>query len=403
MSAGRGPNNATSEPLGTGREDGAGDAFGVYIHWPFCTRICPYCDFNVRRDRGVDEGAWRAALTNDLARQASLTGRRPVTSIYFGGGTPSLMSADLVGALIERCDALWGMGDDVEITLEANPEAGAAARFADFAAAGVNRLSLGAQSFSDAALAFLGRNHDAAQARAAIEAAAAAFDRHTFDLIYGRPDQSTEDWAAELDLALDLARDHLSLYQLTIEPGTAFARAAARGRLAPLGEDAAAAQFDLAREHCAKAGLVDYEVSNFARPGGEGRHNLLYWRYRDYAGAGPGAHGRLTIGGEKHAAETVADPKRYLEAARGGDAFSVLAPLSPLDQLRELLAMGLRLREGASLARIRGLIAKGAPPLDDSALETLSRQGLIEPSEGRLRATATGRRVLDAVTAALAP
>lgn len=403
MSAGDSENTAPAERCGPEPGDRGGDAFGVYIHWPFCTRICPYCDFNVRRDRGVDEDLWRDALTRDLARQASLTGRRRLTSLYFGGGTPSLMSARLVGALIETCDALWGAAEDAEITLEANPEAGDAARFADFAAAGVNRLSLGAQSFSDPALAFLGRSHGAAQARAAIDAAAAAFDRYTFDLIYARPDQSAEDWADELDEALARARDHLSLYQLTIEPGTAFARAAARGRLAPLDEDAAAAQFDLAREHCAKAGFVDYEVSNFARPGGEGRHNLLYWRYRDYVGAGPGAHGRLTVEGEKHAAETVADPKRYLEAALGGDAFSSLARLSPLDQMRELLAMGLRLREGAPLAKIDDLVAKGAPPPDGSALETLSAQGLIARAEGRLRATAAGRRVLDAVTAALAP
>lgn len=371
--------------------DGRGKT-GLYVHWPYCTRICPYCDFNVYKDRGADETAWRAALLADLDWWRAKAGADPYTSIYFGGGTPSLMAPTLAQAVIEAAAPVAG----AEITLEANPTDAERERFADFAAAGVNRLSLGVQSLRDDALRFLGRNHSAAETIKALEVARDVFDRLTFDLIYARPGQSLEDWRAELAEALALAKGHLSLYQLTIEPGTAFERAVARGDWAPADEDMTAAHYDLAQAMCADAGLLPYEVSNNGAPGHEAQHNLLYWRYQDYVGIGPGAHGRVRIDGQLYETVALANPKDYL-AATPEERFT-LSPLSGETQALEMLSMGLRLSEGISLARYAAL---AGAPLDDRTVNDLAGDGLALVDGDRLCLTLDGRRVLNGVVSAL--
>ena len=272
--------------------------FGIYVHWPFCRAICPYCDFNVHRRGGVDQARWRRALVRELEFFAGRTPGRTVTSIYFGGGTPSLMAPETTAAVIECARRHTTLAPDAEITLEANPSSADAGRFAEFRGAGVTRLSLGVQALDDAALAVLGRDHDAAEARRAIAAAAAVFPAVSFDLIYARPSQTAAAWGAELNAALALAAGHLSLYQLTIEPGTAFHRAARRGTLKVPDDDAGATLYAIAQERCAAAGLPSYEISNHAASGHEGRHNLTTWRGGEYLGIGPGAHGRFNVGGE---------------------------------------------------------------------------------------------------------
>jgi oxygen-independent coproporphyrinogen-3 oxidase len=270
------------------------EPLAVYIHWPFCRSKCPYCDFNSHVRERIDETRWTGALLADLDRQAELASDREVVSIFFGGGTPSLMPPETVAALIERVKALWPVAPDLEVTLEANPNSAEAERFAGFAAAGVNRLSLGIQALDPAALEFLGRRHDRDEAIAAIRLARDTFPRYSFDLIYARPGQDVVAWQNELDEALTLAGEHLSLYQLTIEPGTAFGNRASRGEILAADEDTAVALFEVTQERLAAAGLPAYEISNHARPGAECRHNLAYWRYEDYLGIGPGAHGRVT-------------------------------------------------------------------------------------------------------------
>jgi len=368
------------------------DRIGLYIHWPFCTRICPYCDFNVYKDRGADEAAWREALLADLEWWRAKAGISHYTSVYFGGGTPSLMAPSLAKAVIEAATPVSG----AEITLEANPTDAERERFTDFAAAGVNRLSLGVQSLRDEALQFLGRNHSAAETIKALEVARGAFERLTFDLIYARPGQSLDDWRAELAEALALTKGHLSLYQLTIEPGTAFERAVARGDWAPADEDMTAAHYDLAQALCAEAGLSPYEVSNNAASGHEAQHNLLYWRYQDYVGIGPGAHGRVRIDGQLYETVALANPGEYL-AATPEERFT-LSPLSGPDQAVEMLSMGLRLTEGISLARYEAL---AGAPLESRALNDLVRDGLALVEGDRLWLTADGRRVLNGVLLAL--
>lgn len=365
------------------------NTFGVYVHWPYCARICPYCDFNVYKNKPVDADAWAAALTRDLARNAARTGARKLSSLYFGGGTPSLMPLSVIESVIGACARLWGFEDNAEITLEANPTDAEQSRFEAFAGAGVNRLSLGVQSLRDDALKFLGRDHDAAAARRAIDAAQASFARVTFDLIYARPGQTLDGWRKELAEALTLGAAHLSLYQLTIEAGTAFATAVAKGRWAPAGDDLCADMFDAAQEMTAAAGLPAYEISNHAAQGQESRHNLVYWTYGDYVGVGPGAHGRLTEAGVRIATETPLSPEDYLAGAPHDET-----ALSAAETAMERLSMGLRLHRGIPFA-------DGDPFFADAvAYERLDRligDGLIEWDGTTLTATADGRRILNRV------
>ncbi len=367
-------------------------AFGLYFHWPYCTRICPYCDFNVVRNRDVDTAAWAFVLARDLDWLAAKTAGRKLTSIYFGGGTPSLMPPSLAGALIDQCTALWGLAPDAEITLEANPTDAEQARFAAFKTAGINRLSLGIQSLRDQALRFLGRNHSAAEARRALDLSLRLFDRTTLDLIYARPDQSLAQWQAELTEALATGIEHLSVYQLTVEPETAFQKAVARKAWA-LPEDPLQADFyDLTQGLCADAGLPAYEISNHATPGQESRHNLIYWHYQEYAGVGPGAHGRLLLDGTRYAVETRKAVGDYLALGQR-DKFT-LEPLSRAEQGAEYLLTGLRLTEGINLQAYEQLAGLRLPA---KQVQYLGEMALIEVSDDILRLTAAGRRVLNRV------
>lgn len=372
-----------------------GAGFGVYVHWPFCARICPYCDFNVYRDRGVDVARWAAALTRELAYWASKTEGRRLTSLYFGGGTPSLAPPSIIETVVDACDRLWGFADNPEITLEANPTDAERGRFEAFRGAGVNRLSLGVQSLDDSALKFLSRNHDAASAMEAIERALSLFPRVSADFIYARPGQSADQWTDELKRAITTGIRHLSLYQLTIEPGTAFERAVSRNRWAPADEDLAADLFDLTETLAAAAGLPAYEISNHAAPGEESRHNFLYWRQADYVGVGPGAHGRVTIAGSRHATETEPNPARYLSLVEAQGAGLVIdAPLAEHEILTERLAMGLRTREGTTLSPAEWAQLS-------SRIASLSSAGCLERRGDALIATANGRRLLNATLAVL--
>ena len=371
----------------------------LYIHWPFCVAKCPYCDFNSHVRAAVDQARWRAALLADLAHEAART-TGPLGSIFFGGGTPSLMPPETVTALIAAAEQAWGFAPGIEITLEANPSSVEAARFADLAAAGVNRVSLGLQALDDAALRFLGRAHDLAEGLAALDVAQRVFSRVSFDLIYARPGQGAGDWEAELRRALGFGTEHLSLYQLTIEPGTRFATEAAAGRLSLPDEDDAAALFEATRAITTAAGLPAYEVSNHACAGAESRHNLTYWRYGDYAGIGPGAHGRR--GGQ--ATQRHRKPENWLSAVdRRGDGLESETALTPEERAREALVMGLRLAEGVDLTRVAAL-GGGAlgGVVDEAAITLLAREGLVARDGERLRATEAGMLVLNAVIAAVA-
>lgn len=365
----------------------------LYVHWPFCVSKCPYCDFNSHVRASVDQAAWRDALLADLAHEAAMLPGRRLGSIFFGGGTPSLMPPATVAAVLDAAERAWGFAPRIEITLEANPSSVEAARFADLAAAGVNRVSLGLQSLDDEALRFLGRAHDAAEGQAALGVAQSVFPRVSFDLIYALPGQTLAAWTAELDRALGFGTEHLSLYQLTIEPGTRFATEAAAGRLAIPDGDAAADLFEATRAMTAAAGLPAYETSNHARPGAESRHNLTYWRYGDYAGIGPGAHGRrgglATVRRKK--------PENWLNAvARNGHGLELEEPLAPHTRATEALVMGLRLREGVDLTRIAAL-ADGRAPVDATAVGRLASQGLVARDGSRLRVTEAGALLLDAI------
>lgn len=364
---------------------------GVYVHWPYCARICPYCDFNVRKNRPVDAERWAAALARDLETQAARAPGRRLVSVYVGGGTPSLAPAPVIAAVIDACRALWPSADDLEVTLEANPTDAEAARFAAFRDAGVNRLSLGVQALNDADLKFLGRNHSAAEARAAVAAAIDAFARVSVDMIYALPHQKTDDWADALDEALSLGATHLSLYQLTIEPETAFARAVARRAWSPPDADAAADLFDLTQTMTAAAGLQAYEISNHAAPGAQARHNRLYWRGDDYIGVGPGAHGRLGGAEARAAFRAERDPAAWLARVEAtGDGVEEASVLTAEEAFTERLAMGLRAVEGVRLTPAES--ARLSP-----RLETLAEDGLLVLDENRLAATDRGRAVLDAL------
>ena len=374
-------------------------ALGVYVHWPFCKSKCPYCDFNSHVRDGVAQDRWRAALLKELEHAAREAPGRRVETIFFGGGTPSLMEPATVGAIIERVKALWDTARDLEITLEANPTSVEAGRFAAVAEAGVNRVSLGVQALDAPSLRFLGREHSADEAIAALETARRHFARYSFDLIYGRPGQTVEAWAAELERALALAGEHLSLYQLTIERGTRFFTDHARGAFTLPGEDEAAAMFELTQARLAAAGRPAYEISNHARPGAACRHNLIYWRYQDYVGIGPGAHGRFAEAGAKRATRRTSGPEAWLEAVEGqGHGTAETSLVTGQDLVEEALMMGLRLADGID----RPLFASmtGADPvaaLDEARLAPLVAAGYLEIDAAHLKATAAGRQRLNAL------
>jgi oxygen-independent coproporphyrinogen-3 oxidase len=367
----------------------------LYIHWPFCVSKCPYCDFNSHVRETVDQAAWREALLADLAHEAALTEGRTVGSIFFGGGTPSLMEPATVAALIDAAGRHWTLADGIEITMEANPNSAEAARFADVAAAGVNRLSLGLQALDDTTLKFLGRAHDVREGLSALDAAQRAVSRVSIDLIYARPDQSADDWEAELSQALAFGTEHLSLYQLTIEPGTRFETDVRLGAMAPADPDHAATLYELTQAMTSTAGRPAYEISNHATPGAESRHNLAYWRYADYAGVGPGAHGRRgPLATTRHK-----KPENWLAAmARNGHGLQEERPLPPEERAGEALMMGLRLAEGIDLADLaaRTGVAEGAL-VDETAVVRLQTHGLLCRDGKRLTVTAQGMLLLDGI------
>ncbi|HEY6993383.1 MAG TPA: radical SAM family heme chaperone HemW [Xanthobacteraceae bacterium] len=378
------------------------DAFGVYIHWPFCLSKCPYCDFNSHvRHAGIDEARFARAFATEIAATAARVPGRTVASIFLGGGTPSLMQPATVAAILDAVARHWRIAPDVEVTLEANPTSVEAGRFRGFRAAGVNRVSLGVQALDDVALKELGRLHSAGEALAAVAIARAIFERYSFDLIYARPGQTPDAWAVELERALAQAGEHLSLYQLTVEPDTPFALLHAAGKLAVPDEETARALYDTTQAVCAAAGLPAYEISNHARPGAECRHNLVYWRTHEYAGIGPGAHGRLDIGGERRATATEKRPESWLMRVEAlGHGLVSDEALTDEQRADEFLLMGLRLAEGIDPLRYTRLSGR---PLDARRVARLREEGALETTAGgRLRVTLSGFPVLDAVVADLA-
>jgi putative oxygen-independent coproporphyrinogen III oxidase len=379
------------------------DAFGIYVHWPFCQAKCPYCDFNSHvRTTMIDQERYVAAFGREIAHRAMVAPGREVSSIFFGGGTPSLMLPQTVGAILDAISRHWTVRPDAEITLEANPTSVEAERFRGYRSAGVNRVSLGVQALNDADLKGLGRLHSAEEALKAVATAAAIFDRFSFDLIYARPGQSAADWRAELTQALERASDHLSLYQLTIEPDTMFERLVAAGKLIPMGDDEARVLWDITQEVCDQAGLPAYEISNHARPGGESRHNLVYWRYGEYAGVGPGAHGRLVdADGRRMAMATERNPEVWLATVEArGEALVENTPLDREEQGDEFLLMGLRLVEGIDLRRFEAVRGR---PIKPQRLKALIEDGMVARlGPGRVAVTRQGFPLLDAVVADLA-
>ncbi|MEO1921800.1 MAG: radical SAM family heme chaperone HemW [Sphingomonadaceae bacterium] len=374
-------------------------ALALYIHWPFCRSKCPYCDFNSHVRENFDSQQWGVGLRSDMRHETSVTCDEPLTSIFFGGGTPSLMPPELVDSLLTEAESLWGFAPGIEITLEANPTSIEADNFAALALAGINRVSLGIQSLEQQALHFLGREHSADEALAALAIAQEHFDRVSFDLIYARPGQSADAWFGELERALALGTDHLSLYQLTIEPGTRFATDVRRGAFTPLDDDSAADLFAATRERMRAAGLPAYEVSNHARPGQESAHNLTYWRYRDFAGIGPGAHGRR--GGR--ATVRHRKPENFLSAiARNGHGIAEECALPLREQAEEAVLMGLRLDEGIDLDALAGRFGLSRDTLVSARkLEQLAEQKLVEATEERISLTESGMLLLDRVVAEL--
>ena len=376
--------------------------FGIYVHWPFCLSKCPYCDFNSHvRQAPVDEARFLAAFRTELRHRAQLAPGRNVSSVFFGGGTPSLMQPATVGAILDAIGNHWAVEPRAEVTLEANPTSVEATRFRGYRAAGINRVSLGVQAMNDADLKALGRLHTAAEAMAAVDIAAATFERYSFDLIYARPGQTPAQWRAELEQAISRAAEHLSLYQLTIEADTIFERLHRAGKLVVPDADQARALWEVTQDVTAARGLPAYEVSNHARPGAESRHNLVYWRYGEYAGVGPGAHGRLETGKGRRAHSTERHPEMWLTVVETeGHGLVADESLSTEEQGDEFLLMGLRLTEGIDPARFERLSGR---PLDQQRVASLLEEGLIERRQnGRLRVTAEGFPVLDAVVADLA-
>lgn len=380
-------------------EDWQNGGFGIYIHWPFCEAKCPYCDFNSHVSRSIDQAAWKAAYLSELKRYAEETKGRTVTSVFFGGGTPSLMNPDTVAEVIAQIKTLWPTANDLEITLEANPGSVEAGRFKAYRDGGVSRISMGIQALNDTDLKRLGRIHTVSEALAAFDIARNTFERVSFDLIYARQNQTLESWEAELKQALNLSIDHLSLYQLTVEDGTAFGDRYAVGKLRGLpGEDLGADMFDLTQDICGAAGMPAYEVSNHARDGALSRHNVIYWRYGDYLGIGPGAHGRLTQQGQRNATVCYSNPKRWLDAVAENAAEQSRDLLTRDDEATEFLLMGLRLRDGIDLNRFTDLAGH---PLDAGTLTHLTDIGMISVDQNHLIVTDQGFRVLNSVISAL--
>ena len=376
-------------------EDWEHGGFGLYIHWPFCQAKCPYCDFNSHVVAQIDQKAWQSAYLSEIERIGAETKGRVLRSVFFGGGTPSLMDPDVVDAILTKVRATWSMANDIEITLEANPTSVEAGRFAGYRDAGVNRVSMGIQALNDRDLKALGRLHSATEAMQAFDIARNVFNRVSFDLIYARQEQSLVDWKAELNQALSLAVDHLSLYQLTIEDGTAFGDRYAAGKLRGLpDDDRAADMYALTQDVCGEVGFAGYEVSNHARSGDESIHNQIYWRYGDYAGIGPGAHGRLTLGGQRYATEAPSAPMGWLgQVRKDGNGDLERVPLRSEDQFAEFLLMGMRLNEGVDLQRY----PDAASDILYRNIKMLTDIDMISLKDSRLRVTPRGRPVLNAV------
>lgn len=373
--------------------------FGLYVHWPFCLSKCPYCDFNSHVQDRVDQDAWRNALLAEIRHYAALMPGRKLTSVFFGGGTPSLMPPETVAAVIDEAQKLWTFSNDIEITLEANPTSVEAGKFRAFRQAGVNRVSLGIQSLRENDLVFLGRKHNVGEARQAIDIAAATFDRFSFDLIYARPEQTVAAWREELNEALTLSGGHISLYQLTIEPGTAFHTQHARGDFMIPNDMVAGDLYEVTQDILGAAGMPAYEISNHAKPGEESRHNLTYWRYGDYAGVGPGAHGRITLDGKKIATRAHRAPEIWLKnvAAQGHGAHP-FEDITPDQRLTEALMMGLRLTEGVPLARLERESGKTADTFfDPKKIKSLCDEGYLSMANDHITATASGRQRLNAL------
>ena len=380
-------------------DDWQNAGFGLYIHWPFCQAKCPYCDFNSHVSREIDQSRWLRAYLSELDRVAKQTSGRVLNTVFFGGGTPSLMDPDVVATILTRVRQLWPTSNDMEITLEANPGSVEAGRFVAYRDGGVNRISMGIQALNDRDLQRLGRIHSVDEAKQAFDIARKTFDRVSFDLIYARQDQTLEDWQSELREALSMAIDHLSLYQLTIEQGTAFGDRYNRGKLRGLPEDDLAADmYEVTQDICADAGMLPYEVSNYAAIGSESRHNQIYWRYGDYAGIGPGAHARLTLNGQRHAIETWRNPNKWLEEAEAGNGENLKEAIGQEDQAAEFLMMGLRLSEGVDLKRYEALAGK---PIEGDRAATLQDIGMIEIEKSRLRVLPQGHMVLNSVLSEL--
>lgn len=372
-------------------EDWEAGGFGLYIHWPFCAAKCPYCDFNSHVTQSVDHDAWRSALVSEVERVGALTKGRVLRSVFFGGGTPSLMAPKTTAAVLDTVAKTWPMANDVEVTLEANPTSVEADKFTAFRSAGINRVSMGIQALNDPDLRALGRLHTAAEGLAAFDIARSTFDRVSFDLMYGRQNQSLAQWESELRTALALGLDHVSLYQLTIEPGTAFGDRYKRGMLGGLpDDDLSADMYALTQDVCAEFGMPRYEVSNHAKDGAESRHNLIYWRYGDYAGIGPGAHGRLTLQGQRYATEQRRMPAAWLLDAKRTQEEALPAA----DQAAEFLMMGLRLAEGVDLERYARLANRS---LDNTKIDELADIGLVTQKYQRLTVTNQGFSLLNAV------
>ncbi|WP_244525484.1 radical SAM family heme chaperone HemW [Pseudooceanicola nitratireducens] len=380
-------------------EDWEAGGFGIYIHWPFCQAKCPYCDFNSHVSRQIDQARWLSAYLKEIDRHAAETPGRVVRSVFFGGGTPSLMPPETVHAILDRIRHHWPRANDLEVTLEANPGSVESARFRAYNQAGVSRISMGIQALNDRDLKRLGRIHSVDEALKAFDIARSTFDRVSFDLIYARQDQTPDQWRAELKQALNMAIDHLSLYQLTIEDGTTFGDRYRIGKLRGLpDEDDSASMYDITQEVAVAAGFNTYEVSNHARPGAESRHNTLYWRYGDYVGIGPGAHGRLTLNGTRLATEAIRMPDAWLSHVEQGSGDKLRSALTFDDQATEFLLMGLRLSDGIDIDRYGALAGR---PLPSTSLQELSDMGMVEQSGPILRATDQGRLVLNAVIAKL--
>ena len=376
-------------------DDWQNGGFGLYIHWPFCEAKCPYCDFNSHVTRNIDQNRWKRAYLSEIDRYAEMLPNRVLNTVYFGGGTPSLMDPSVVSDILERIRKSWPVANDLEVTLEANPGSVEAGRFSAYADAGVSRVSMGVQALNDADLHKLGRIHSVAEAYQAFDIARKFFNRVSFDLIYARQDQTVEAWRSELKEALSMAVDHLSLYQLTIEPGTAFGERFDRGKLRGLpDDDRSGDMYEVTQEICGTAGLPAYEVSNHAKPGAESRHNLVYWRYGDYCGIGPGAHGRITLDGQRHATEAFWQPGKWLAGVEASEKVEDRSAIGGQDQADEYLMMGLRLTDGIDARRYK---AMSGGDLSANTLTRLEEIGMIVQDRHYIRATAGGRMVLNAV------